>query len=162
MLTNFDSKNLKTMQEVESRIKKEFDESLAAWKEHCENQRQSSVKRASTIRQAVQLLHAADVEVPLDYLSDRSLHINLGFFGRNKAEVVRLGKALNGIRTALGVKFNPASLSNSIDDADKRTVKTTIRPDAFDGVSVTYTKKLARKAKCKIVRRVVTSLECSV
>lgn len=162
MLKNFDTKSLKTIDDAEKDIVEQYKKDLVSYQKHVISQQSYSILRMHKTRQAVLMLHASNLEFEVTWFNERSVDIDLGFFKRNKAETARLGQLLKGIREAIGVKFDPNSLSNSIDDEEKKIISTTIKPDGFNGVSIRYRKKLQKTAKCKIVRRVVRSLECSI
>lgn len=114
-------------------------------------------------RQAFALLDAAGIDLALpSWTSGAGTEIDLGFFPSTKAGNRELAAKIRLIRLTLDCQLKQEG--KDLADPKRRHVTLTLVPVEFPGIRINYQRKLAKNAKCKIVRRksVYSTLVCEV
>ncbi len=90
--------------------------------------------------------------------------VKLGFFPSSRVGSRRLAEKLRTIRHILGCKLGLSAKCLEDGGESKRHVQVKLTPEEVPGCSITYTRRLPRGAKCKIVtpRSTYRRLICKV
>ena len=120
------------------------------------------VERAQTTRAALELLDAAGIDLDQYCYGNTYVSMSLGFFPMTSTGNRKLAAAIRRIRQALGCQVRMEG--KSLGDAKKKLVTFSLTPVNFPTVDVSYSRKLPKNAKCKIVtqRSVYRSLVCEI
>jgi len=118
------------------------------------NIRQSYTEKVKQIEenfQAAALLDAAGIPLDIhEYSTLHYLHVELGERGRSQKDRRAFVQTLHTIREALGCRL---TVRNKDTASGKNRVQITLVPVDWQGVSIRYTERLPRSAKCRIVTR---------
>jgi hypothetical protein len=157
------SKTIKPLQECIDNIKKGCAESTESSIKYHKDQCAEKIAKVERNRPIMALLDAAGFKIKTYYWDHGTdLKVELGFFPSTRAGSRSLADKLRTIRQLIDAKLGTPG--KELADESKGHVLFTLQPPDFPGMRITYTRRLPRGAKCKIVTTRSTSrrLVCEV
>lgn len=145
--------NLQPINEAVAEVKSDLEREIARYKNYIKEARKEAkvkIKEIETARPILADLDAAGVDMTV-YRFGTTATIDLGFFPCSKAGNARLAAEVRRVRLAVGCKLAKTDRLE-IADAGKKHVRYELRAENLD-IRVTFVRKLARTAKCKIVTK---------
>jgi hypothetical protein len=159
------SKTVKPLQECIDTIKKGCEESIESSIKYHRDQCAEKVAKVERNRPIMALLDGAGFRIKAYYWDHGAdFKVELGFFPSTKSGSRALAGQLRTIRQLIDVKLGTPGKELADDGESKGHVLFTLQPPDLPGMRITYTRRLPRGAKCKIVttRSTYRRLICEV
>jgi hypothetical protein len=159
------SKIVKPLQECIDSIKKGCKESIESSIKYHRDQCTEKIAKVERNRPIMALLDAAGFKIKTYYWDHGAdFKVELGFFPSTKSGSRALAENLRTIRQLLDAKLGTLGKELADNGESKGHVVFTLQPPDFPGMRITYTRRLPRGAKCKIVttRSTYRRLVCDV
>lgn len=156
-------KTIKPLSECIDTIKKGCEESIESSIKYHRDQCDEKIAKVERNRPIMALLDAAGFKIKTYYWDHGAdFKVDLGFFPSSRAGSRELADQLRTIRLLIEEKLGTPG--KEIDDDKKGHVLFTLQPPAIPGMHITYSRRLAKGAKCKIVttRSTYRRLVCEV
>jgi hypothetical protein len=159
------SKTIKPLSECIDNIKKGCEESIESSVKYHRDQCAEKIAKVERSRPIMALLDAAGFKIMTYYWDHGAdFKVELGFFPSTKSGSRALADILRTIRQLIDAKLGTPGKELADDGESKGHVLFTLQPTDFPGMRITYTRRLPRAAKCKIVttRSTYRRLVCEV
>jgi hypothetical protein len=159
------SKTIKPLHECIDSINKGCQESIVSSIKYHRDQCAEKIAKAERNRPIMALLDAAGFKIKTYYWDHGAdFKVELGFFPSTRAGSRALADELRTIRLLIDTKLGTPGKELADDGESKGHVLFTLQPPDLPGMRITYTRRLSRGAKCKIVttRSTYRRLVCEV